>query len=149
MNHSVGRSGVSPLIAAVLLIAFTMAVAAIITTWATTFTQDRSQQLSNQSEQMVRCAYAGMDVYDVEYDSANSQTDVSVENTGTVDFNNISVAAFQGASVQARTFLSSLASGEVQSITLDGTDSKPDKVRAASRDCPEVVSEETSVSTTS
>ncbi|MFB6294922.1 MAG: CARDB domain-containing protein [Candidatus Nanohaloarchaea archaeon] len=149
MSTASRRPGISPLIAAVLLIAFTMAVGAIITTWATTFTQERSQQLSNRSEQMVRCSYAGMDVYDVVYDSANSQTDVSVENTGTVDFNNVSVAAFTGASVQARTYLSSLASGEVETVTIDGTTSKPDKVRAASKDCPAVVSEESSVSSTS
>lgn len=141
------RPGISPLIAAVLLIAFTMAVAAIITTWATTFTQERSQQLSNRSEQMVQCSYAGMDVYDAVYDSTNSQTDVSIENTGTVDFNNISVSTFTGASVQARTYISSLSSGEVESITISNTNSKPDKVRAASKECPAVVSEETTIGT--
>ncbi|MDY6769333.1 MAG: CARDB domain-containing protein, partial [Candidatus Nanohaloarchaea archaeon] len=88
-----------------------------------------------------------LDVYDAVYDSANSQTDVSVENSGTVDFNNVSVATFAGASVQAQTYLSGLEAGEVESITISGTAQKPDKIRAASKDCPSVASEETSIST--
>ncbi|MDY6769918.1 MAG: CARDB domain-containing protein [Candidatus Nanohaloarchaea archaeon] len=147
MDGGNARQGVSPLIAAVLLIAFTMAVAAILTAWVTSFTEQRSQELSNKSEQLIQCSYAGLDVYDAVYDSANSQTDVSVENTGTVDLNNISVTAFVGATVQARTYVSGLASGEVESTTISGTDEKPDKIRAASRDCPSLVSEETSIST--
>ncbi|MBI2578158.1 MAG: hypothetical protein HYW26_00450 [Candidatus Aenigmarchaeota archaeon] len=45
-----GRKGVSPLIAAVLLIAFTMAIAGIMATWATTFSQQKlatSEEKSN------------------------------------------------------------------------------------------------------
>lgn len=144
---SAGRKGVSPLIAAVLLIGFTMAVAGIITAWVTTFTEEQTSTLGNQSEQLVGCSYAGMDVQDVTFDSANSQTDFNVENTGTVDFNNVSVVSFLGASIQSRTYLGNIEAGEVTSGTLSDTSTKPDKVRAASEDCPSVVSEETNVGT--
>jgi len=51
------RKAVSPLIAAVLLIAFTMVIAAILTAWVTTFTQDKRQDTDVYNEQM-KCAGA-------------------------------------------------------------------------------------------
>ncbi|MCJ7478598.1 MAG: hypothetical protein MUP63_00275 [Candidatus Nanohaloarchaeota archaeon QJJ-7] len=141
------RKGVSPLIAAVLLIAFTMAVAAILTSWFTTFTEDQSQQLSNQSEQMIQCSYAGIDISNVAYDSENSLTEFSIDNTGTVDFNNISVVSFQGSQVQGRTYINSLSAGQTKSGIISGTEQKPDSLKASSKQCPEISSTETQVST--
>ena len=45
-----GRKGISPLIAAVLLIAFTMAIAGIMATWATTFTRERLAGSTEEAE---------------------------------------------------------------------------------------------------
>ncbi|MDY6768637.1 MAG: CARDB domain-containing protein [Candidatus Nanohaloarchaea archaeon] len=147
MSSATRRSGVSPLIAAVLLIALTMGLAAIITPYVTTFAEERSQQLKNRSGQEIQCSYAGVDVADAVYISANNQTDVSVENTGTVDFNNVSVVTYTGSAVQGRTYVSPLAAGEAESVTISGTDSKPDRVRAISKQCPAVSSDETSIGT--
>lgn len=44
------RKGVSPLIAAVLLIAFTMAIAGIMATWATTFSQQKLATSQEKSD---------------------------------------------------------------------------------------------------
>lgn len=44
MKKYISRKGVSPLIAAVLLIAVTMAIAGIMATWATTFTAGKVQE---------------------------------------------------------------------------------------------------------
>ncbi len=46
------KKGVSPLIAAVLLIAFTMAIAAILTAWVTSFTTEQKEQSEEFSEQI-------------------------------------------------------------------------------------------------
>jgi flagellin-like protein len=51
------RKGVSPLIAAVLLIAFTMAIAAILTAWVTTVTRDKQEETVQMQEKM-KCAGA-------------------------------------------------------------------------------------------
>lgn len=42
--------GISPLIASVLLIAFTMAIAGIMATWATTFSRERLDTASEEAE---------------------------------------------------------------------------------------------------
>ncbi|MBI2173506.1 MAG: hypothetical protein HYT73_04875 [Candidatus Aenigmarchaeota archaeon] len=44
------RKGISPLIAAVLLIAFTMAIAGIMATWATQFSSQKIEQSSAEAE---------------------------------------------------------------------------------------------------
>jgi len=44
------RKGISPLIAAVLLIAFTMAIAGIMATWATQFSTQKIEQSSAEAE---------------------------------------------------------------------------------------------------
>ncbi len=45
-----GKKGISPLIAAVLLIAFTMAIAGIMATWATQFSSQKIEQSSAEAE---------------------------------------------------------------------------------------------------
>lgn len=49
MRHTY-KKGISPLIAAVLLIAFTMAIAGIMATWATTFSRERLTGASEEAE---------------------------------------------------------------------------------------------------
>ncbi len=61
--------GLSPLVASVLLVAFTMAVAAIIVTWITGFTQQQTTVVAQRGDQQTKCAYSTLYV---------SRTDVSV-----------------------------------------------------------------------
>ncbi|MDY6776593.1 MAG: archaellin/type IV pilin N-terminal domain-containing protein [Candidatus Nanohaloarchaea archaeon] len=147
MAGSSTRKGVSPLIAAVLLIAFTMAVAAIVTSWVTTFTQERTEQLGNRSEEMIQCSYAGINIYEATFDSQNNVTDVSIENTGTVDLANVSATAFAGSELLGTTYISDLRAGETDTSTIDGTNQKPDTIRATTKNCPSVSSEETYIQT--
>ncbi len=57
------KKGVSPLIAAVLLIAFTMAVAAILTAWITQFTKGK-QELAQTASEKTECVYKGISLRD-------------------------------------------------------------------------------------
>lgn len=142
-----GRKGVSPLIGAVLLIAFIMAIAGILTTWMTSFTEDQAGDIENRSGQMVQCTYAGMDITNATYFGENSLTEVTLKNTGTVDFNNVSVVSFVGASIQDKTYLSNLDAGEEETAELQDTGQEPDKVRATSKSCAEISVEESTIST--
>ncbi len=56
------RKGISPLIASVLLVAFTMAVAAIIVTWITGFTQQQTTNIGTRGERQVLCSYSVLSV---------------------------------------------------------------------------------------
>ncbi|MCK5234135.1 MAG: type IV pilin [Candidatus Aenigmarchaeota archaeon] len=78
------KKGVSPLIAAVLLIAFTMAVAAILTAWISTFTTSHKEK-SAEFEVKIQCAYADLraDKNFVRYNSSTGMFSVWLENPGT------------------------------------------------------------------
>jgi len=64
--------GISPLIAAVLLIAFTMAIAGILAIWATTFSQQRLQTAGE-------CP--GLTVQDVAYSATTGNVTIRLLNT--------------------------------------------------------------------
>jgi flagellin-like protein len=56
------RKGISPLIAAVLLIAFTMAVASIFAQWAPQLIQSAQGDTTNQSDELQRCSSVNIQV---------------------------------------------------------------------------------------
>lgn len=58
------RKGISPLIAAVLLIAFTMAVASLFAQWAPGLMEEAQGQTKNQSGEIQRCSGVIVDVVD-------------------------------------------------------------------------------------
>ncbi len=55
------RKGLSPLVAAVLLIAFTMTVAALLTVWIKGFT-DKQQTVAEESERKIECSYVNLEI---------------------------------------------------------------------------------------
>jgi flagellin-like protein len=78
------RKGVSPLIAVIMLIAFTMIVAGILATWATQFvTQSRSEfQFCTKSRLLIQRAH---------YDDQTNNLTLSMFNTGDVPLKGFSV----------------------------------------------------------
>ncbi len=138
------RKGVSPLIAAVLLIAFTMAVAAILTAWVTTFTQEQTAQVGNQSEQVISCSGGVIDILDTNHDSENDELYITIANVGNVDFSNVTITALGGGSVVGDDFVEDFSSGDTWSpesdnpIQIRPEGSPVDSVRVASRNCPSV-----------
>lgn len=80
--------GISPLIASVLLIAFTMAIAAVLTAWITQFTEQKQQETS-EYEESVACSGANIKVIkDFDYwDSSNKNFSTKIKNTGFIILN--------------------------------------------------------------
>ncbi len=141
------QKGVSPLIAAVLLIAFTMAVAAILTAWITTFTEEQTGEVGNRSSQVVECSFADMAIFDAVWDSGGNNVTVSVANTGTVDLTDVNIFVFKDGSRVATTNTGSIASADIVSPTITNVENQPDRIVANSVDCTKLTDEETSVST--
>ncbi|VVB60080.1 Uncharacterised protein [uncultured archaeon] len=89
--------GVSPLIASVLLIAFTMAIAAILTAWISSFTTSQKEK-TQVFEEKINCNY-GFIENDVDFTAYNGTDPVNngifktrVKNTGTID---LSIGKYQ------------------------------------------------------
>lgn len=82
------KKGVSPLIASVLLIAFTMAIAAVLTAWITKFTAEKQEQ-SAVFEEKFKCSGASIKAdtdFAVYSDVANTFS-VKLKNTGAIPVN--------------------------------------------------------------
>ncbi len=143
---SITKKGVSPLIAAVLLIAFTMAVAAILTAWLTSFTTQKTKYVGNKSSQVIACSYAGIAIYDAVWDSTNNQMLISIANTGAIDLSNVTAYVYNGGIQVGVGSTGKLKSADIKTVTVSGITSKPEKVVIKTPDCPNLINEETSIS---
>ncbi|MCK5062702.1 MAG: hypothetical protein KAR23_02130, partial [Candidatus Aenigmarchaeota archaeon] len=75
------KKGLSPLIAAVLLIVFTIGIATIIMSWINTYTKDTTSEASQNTQDLIDCASTNMDIQDV-YILAPTSVKVIARNTG-------------------------------------------------------------------
>ena len=78
-TFKVKQKAISPMVAVVLLIAFTIGVGGLVSIFATSLTTTSTGIASNQSEALTRCAGAWIDVHSVTstqvyYSNPNSQT---------------------------------------------------------------------------
>ncbi|MBI4168121.1 MAG: hypothetical protein HY515_04130 [Candidatus Aenigmarchaeota archaeon] len=83
------RKGLSPLIASVLLVAFTMAVAAIIVTWITGFTQQQTSNIGTRGERQVLCGYSVLSVDRDDVSATGTNFNVTVTYSGGTETLNI------------------------------------------------------------
>ncbi len=81
--------GISPLIATVLLIAFTVAVAGILSTWLTSFTKGSADTVKKESDTQLSCSFGGVSFSTVKY--CAERISGIVENTGSVGVGNLSI----------------------------------------------------------
>jgi flagellin-like protein len=68
----VERKGISPMIAIVLLIAFTVAVGGILSLWLTTLTSTQTTTTGSAAEKQVLCARSVLEITEVYYENPQS-----------------------------------------------------------------------------
>ncbi len=78
------RRGISPLVAAVILIAATMSIAGILSYWATSFVRTRLISAENATEETT-CLAAQFRLYSGTYDSINKELILILENQRSID----------------------------------------------------------------
>ncbi len=87
------RKGISPLIAAVLLIVFTVAVGTLIMNWMTTYTKTTTESAGSGTTSTMNCAKQILDIADIKT-SGNFNVTVLVQNQGSVAANMTKVIAY-------------------------------------------------------
>lgn len=88
------EKGVSPLIAAVLLIVIAVTVAGLVFSWVNSFTTGAQRKVENRTDEAVNCAGASLRIKEVYLQNGSAGTvRVVVENTGYV--NNLTIAGAQ------------------------------------------------------
>jgi flagellin-like protein len=126
--------GISPLVAAVLLIAVTMTIAGMLAYWATGFV--RTGLPSNVTE--VECTGANFKVYDCKYNSTANRIDLLLQNIGGVDLRNLSVfVVYSNNTVSTITLNETLSKAQIKSYQLNGISSDYTKLTITSP-CPGV-----------
>jgi flagellin-like protein len=86
MNYNL-KKGISPIVASVLLIAFSTAIAAVVGTWAMSYTQS---ELTN----IELCEDVNVKIIEVTYDPSSKEGSFRIQNTGpTIDKYDVYVLA--------------------------------------------------------
>ena len=91
-----GKKGISPLIAAVILIAFVIAVAGIASTFFTGFTKETKADVESKAGTIVDCAVATieMDSDTVGLNESEGSFSLVVSNTGSEDLSGLKIIFF-------------------------------------------------------
>lgn len=87
--------GISPLVAAVLLIAFVVAIATLVMGWMGTFTRETTSTISNKTTEAVDCASASINIDDTYLSSGvDGSVRATVRNVGFADNLVVKAASF-------------------------------------------------------
>src|SRR3989338_7814870 len=88
--------GISPFIASVLLIAFTLAVAGIYSGWIVSFTKKTSTTVTDTSNTRVTCSYGGIALSNLKYNTTASNGNITgtIENTDVVGLGDVDIEIF-------------------------------------------------------
>jgi flagellin-like protein len=92
MQLKVRMKGISPLIATVLLISVTIAIAGIVWQWSGGFFQDQTERVSEQSDRTILCSYGSINVKDLRFQTTQSRLSGNIENTGQIAIGNVSIS---------------------------------------------------------
>lgn len=109
--------GISPLIATVLLIAFTVAVGGILSVWLTTYSRTSIDIIGTQSNTQLTCSYGGISLDTLKY-SGSQYLSGNIRNTGLVGLGNLSLTViWQNASTLANQLCTNSTSAFTCSIS--------------------------------
>lgn len=81
--------GISPIVAVVLLIAFTIVVGGILLLWSRGFVEQPLVETGEKAREEVECAYGFLDLYALKY--CNGILEGSIFNRGTIKLKNITM----------------------------------------------------------
>lgn len=131
------RKGISPLIAAVLLIAFTISIGGIFAEWSGSLISDSTDDNTEAQQELLDCSSMQIEFVDINEDYASNNLVVTLRSdNGAVG--NVSVRAFPSLEVG---FVNMTSAGQVKQVTLD-VSSQQDQVRASSQKCNIQVNED-------
>jgi flagellin-like protein len=114
--------GISPIVAVVLLIAFTIVIGSILLLWSRGFVEQPLVETGEKAEREVECAYGFLDLFGLKY--CNGVLEGSIWNRGTIKLRNITVQVIYPAPRAPLKFPLCLAgdkviSCEVANISID------------------------------
>lgn len=114
------RKGISPLVAAVLLIAVTMTIAGVLAYWATTFVKTQTTTFQNESVAS-ECSFANLVVHSCSYSTNASQIALILDNVGRIELKDmVAQVVYSNNSVADHRLNGTLPGNLLRSYTLTG-----------------------------
>jgi len=131
--------GISPLIAAVILIAFVIAVVGIASTFFTGFTSEQKAKVSNTASQVMDCSLAWFEI-DKDVVNVGSTVSVIVENKGQSALTGLKIVVYnESGAFELDASPSSLEIGDVRLLQASYSGEPVlDKIKVTSTGCPGV-----------
>jgi len=123
--------GISPLIAAVLLIAFTLAVASLAGPFFTEVITGSQQGTSEQTSNVVKSAESSIDILSAQHTEQTQKTYIDFQNTGSNTLKNFTVTVY-GENPHQTQVQKTLGPGQIASTQLSS--SEPEKITVESRE---------------
>jgi flagellin-like protein len=123
------RKGISPLIAVIMLIAFTMIIAGILATWTTNFA-------TRQRVQIDFCSNAGAYIQGGTYDSGSNTLSLIIFNNGKVPLSFMGILTYKNGTTESYpTTLDNVTSGSVKTFTMNNVGSDLEQATIQSKEC--------------
>jgi archaellum component FlaF (FlaF/FlaG flagellin family) len=139
-KSSMSSLGISPLVAAVLLIAVTMTIAGLLTYWATSYVRTSLPE-TNQTE--IDCRFADFSIYSCTYYNSTNQISIILENHKNVELTNLNAfLLFENSTVSDPKSLGSTlpAGGTLKSFQIGNITDDFSKIIVTTQ-CPELSKE--------
>lgn len=94
--------GISPFIAVVLLIAFTVAIGGILSVWFSTITTSQTATVQSSSDALAKCSSTAISISDVRYNTSAAATpkmvNVTFSSSGNQNLKNVTITVTGGGS---------------------------------------------------
>lgn len=135
------RKGITPIIAAVLLVAVSLSVVAIFSGWAPNLAKTITDDTTNSTLETLECDQASVDIRSAYYNTSSSPNNLTVtlRNNGGTDLSKMIVAVFDQNDLTIEENQDvNLSSGELNDTVINGVDKEPSYVEAYSTQCGKV-----------
>lgn len=144
MSVKFSRKGLSPLIAAVLLIAFTMTVAAILATWAQSFGGGELETAGEKGQTTIECFGISIEIDSITWDKDKDEIKAVVWNKGEGNISSFEFVVYNKTNsstpniLTPENFNKTIAPGKFVTLTADGVSEEPSslKIRVFPGRCP-------------
>lgn len=115
------KKGISPLIASVLLIAFTLAIGAFMSSWLHDITKKQTEETVANAKP--ECQFATLNFQNVTYTNSSHKLTINVENTGTkgVSVTSIRIIYDDDKSTKAQFNLTAVNAGDSVILSADNS----------------------------
>ncbi len=132
-----GFKAISPLVAAVLLVAITMTIAGMLAFWASTFIKTQTETFENQTQQ-TKCSFASIDIFDCSYDTSSGTLTLVLQNTGGIALQNLTAnVIYSDKTTTSHILEGKLGLAEIKSFQVSLAPNKSiSQVIVGSAECP-------------